>query len=833
MAKKKKKFAVSTLQADTAQVQNALANYHTVVKNLRKSGSRKQAQEALEEINRLPEPAQVALAKALGREQHTDAADLLVGINELGSQKNARKEAKRSLIQLESHRIYPNWRPPVEEHITSLAPTSAPLRRFWKGLISDTMAIGQVQLVLSWEQGAGYRRVLAFIFVLDFKGGGVEGFVAMQDERKDDFEATAAGVARSIGAPFKECSLAQGRSLLKRALAINEESGTKLPVDYRHNLPLIRELVLDVPGLEDEEVDLDFLEEDEDEEEEEEELDLSGLEPTAVVTNFVDYWAKDDYDIAYRLLSSDSPLREGLTEEEWDDRRYAWAEKYDAGELKPDFAEEREAPRSRLWLPRGAGGKGDENVKVVEAGWSIELDESVSSEEAQAVSAGEAAEELPVGGVRAGEEDSGEVPEEETPAIDGLPELPTPSLIFEESGRRWFWASYTLVKDQGEWRIQSITDEVAQVRQLSTLDLRARIDESNKQLNELTSKRSGLAKKLRSEEAMLSFLSTMVTRLMRLCYYLDALIERGAEVDLELLQEVVGVLALLNKQERALAYLEYVARRSEELRIANLGITADTRRLLARQYDEQGYEERAERFREKAEQELRELLAIKDDAETHISFVELLLDSDRLDEAEEHLLLAREMTSDPAEQAHIELHLGQIAEERLLYEEAVGHYQRVTELQPNQASSWVNLAKAYAGLGNQQQAENHFRHAIELNPANVDSYYEMSDMFEKSGQPERAIEILEEGLDANPDSTELTISLATLYIQREDYEQAEIFVERLGQLDPEYPALTLMRDSLAILRSTRLSARGKSIGPKLGLPKLPGQSKKRQSHTPH
>ncbi|HLY30946.1 MAG TPA: hypothetical protein VKQ36_07950, partial [Ktedonobacterales bacterium] len=46
--------------------------------------------------------------------QHTDAADLLIAINELGQQKNARKEAKRSLIQLQSQRIYPNWKPPAE-----------------------------------------------------------------------------------------------------------------------------------------------------------------------------------------------------------------------------------------------------------------------------------------------------------------------------------------------------------------------------------------------------------------------------------------------------------------------------------------------------------------------------------------------------------------------------------------------------------------------------------------------------------------------------------------------------------------------------------------------
>ncbi len=816
---KKKKPALSTSQADTAQAHDILERYHQAASLLRKTTSRKQAEEALGEINGLPEAAQVALAKALAREQHTDAADLLVAINELGSQKNARKEAKRSLIQLEGRRIYPNWKPPLEERSLSTVPTSTPLRRFWKGLISDTMDTGRVQLALAWEQGTGYRRVLAFIFVLDFISGGVEGFVMMHDERKDDFEATAASVAKSIGSPFLDCSLVRGRSLLKKALEINEQSGTKLPPDYRRNLPLIRQLVLEAPGVEDEDIDLDFLDEDE----LDEGPDLTGLEPKEVVTNFVGYWSTDDYDIAYRLLASDSPLREGLTEEEWEDRRITWSEVNDPGELLPDFVDERETPRSKLWLP---GGRSDSSTKVIEAGWSIELDRTPLDEEQEEDAPADEESEEPA----ANNEPRGLIVDAEPPreaAGETLPEIPTASSVYQETGRHWFWATYTLVKDQDEWRIQSIADEVARVRELSTMDLLAKVEESNQQLDKLMRKFPNIGKRPLPDKERVALYTSLMLGLTHLSYYFDALIARDAAVDIQLLQDVAIMLMTLGKRERALYYMEYIAQHSEERRLELLGSMADARRMLAEEFDEKEYEERAERFRERAEQELKEVLSHRDDALTHMTLVELYLDSHRLDEAEEHLLLAKSMTSAPADQAHIEMHLGQIAEERELFEEAVGHYQRVADIQPNLASSWINLAKAYAGLNNLQTAENHFRHAIDLDPANIDSYYDMSDMFEKSGQPERAVEILEEGLDKNPDSVDLTLSLAALYIEREDYEQAEIFVERLAQLDPDYEALPVLRGLLTFLRTAPKPGSGKTSLPKLELPKLLGQPKKR------
>jgi tetratricopeptide (TPR) repeat protein len=806
MTNKKKRPAFSASQAETAQAQDILGHYHQIAATLRKSTSRAQAAESLAEINNLPEAAQVALAKALSREHQTDAADLLVGINELASQKNARKEAKRSLIQLESQRIYPNWKAPVEERSISLfSPSSGTsYRRFWKGLVSDTLSTGVLQLVLCWEQGSGYRRVLAYIFFLDFIEGGVKELVAMQDERKEDFEATAARVAKSMESPFKDCSLAHGRSLLKKALEINDQSGTKLPAEYRRNLSLIKELILDAPGLEDEEIDLDFL--DEEEEEDEGEIDLSGLEPVAVVTNFVGYWASDDFDIAYRLLATGSPLREGLSEEEWDNRRYDWAEENDPGELRPIFAEEREKPKSKLWLPRSISGKGDENQKVVEASWSLELfglsadeeqDESSLDQEQDELTPGEEQAETP-----AGEES------EDTAPVEPLPELTTPSFIYQETGRCWYWASFTLVQDQGEWRIQSITDEVAQARGLSTLEVRAKIEEYNKQLDELTSKESGLAKKIRSEDDLLTILRQMISRMSRLSYYVDVLIERNAVVDLQLMEDIAGLMALLGFQERGLAYLEYIAQHSEEKRIANLANMADARRLLSRSYDEKGYKERAGRFRAEAEQELKELLDIQDDADTHILVVELMLDSRRFDEAEEHLLLAKTMTSDPAQVAHIEVHLGQIAEERQLFEESLYHYQLVAELLPDQASSWSDLAKAHARLDNLQEAERHFRHAIELDPQDVELYSELSDLYEKAGEPEKAVEILEEALEAHPDSTSLLFYMATLYLQRDDYDEAARYVERIAQLDPEFEYLDTMRSVLALLKAN--APRGKS-----------------------
>src|SRR2546425_10534169 len=145
MAKKKTK-PISILQEDNIQAQHLLEQYHQVAHNLRLSTDLKQAESALTEINNMPEGAQIALLKALSKEHHTDAADVLLAINELSPIKSVRKEARRSLIQLEEVRTYPQWSPPI--YRTPAVQITAPSFRFWKGKGTDTRAFDWAGLSL-------------------------------------------------------------------------------------------------------------------------------------------------------------------------------------------------------------------------------------------------------------------------------------------------------------------------------------------------------------------------------------------------------------------------------------------------------------------------------------------------------------------------------------------------------------------------------------------------------------------------------------------------------------------------------------------------------------
>src|SRR5207245_6475938 len=89
-------------------------------------------------------------------------------------------------------------------------------------------------------------------------------------------------------------------------------------------------------------------------------------------------------------------------------------------------------------------------------------------------------------------------------------------------------------------------------------------------------------------------------------------------------------------------------------------------------------DERGDHVQELGEEALRESLSLENSFEAHISLAEILIDEkEHLDEAEDHLLQAKAMVNDPADEAHIELHLGEIAFEQKQYEDALKHYQHV------------------------------------------------------------------------------------------------------------------------------------------------------------
>src|SRR6266702_2545353 len=727
---KKKKVSLPVSQEDNEKAQRIFEQYHQTANDLQTSVDQKQAETALAAINTMPEGAQIALLKALSKEHHTDAADVLAAINELSPIKSVRKEAHRSLIQLQGARIYPQWEPPVQQPL-AVQTTTTPLQ-FWKGVVTDTLEAGEVNLILGFEQGNGEIRILGFL--LEFWHDGVKDFFIRVDSKRsiDNFIAR---MSAETHVTTKDCSLAEGRRLLLDALATNKQYGTVPHRDYRNNLSLVNRLILEAPGIdEEEEVDLTEAEEDE------EGLDLHDLTPQEVVTTFVESWVNGDYDTSYQLLTSDSPVRQGLSEEEWIERREAWSDEANPGDLEPNFVHEREPQKSGLWLPFGMSRSS--NSKEIEAGWSIEMDE--------------------------------------TPLSDTLPELPKATAVYKETQRHWFWTSYTLVQEQGEWRIQRMIDEGTNARSLPVDELQKRIQELDKYLDEFREKHNLADLQQFTEADTQRYAEEIFWRMERAVAYIDALIQKKP-LDRALYEEASGRMIAFNQLERCAIYVEPLARQFEEERGLYLRRLAEVQQRLSQKYLDIGDDERGQRFQELAE---------------------------------EYLLRAKVMTTDSSDEAHIEMHLGEIATEREQYEEALSHYQRVAELEPELPDSWVDLAKTYERLDNLEEAEANYRHAIDLESGDEDLYFVLSKMYAENGQREKAIEAIEDGLSANPDSAVLNVYLASIYLENKDYRQAEIFLDRAEGLDPELELIPLFRQVLKWEESGPLPYIGKLSGPK-------------------
>src|SRR5205823_6163698 len=341
MAKKKKEQKVSISQGDEAQAQAVLERYHKLAGELRSSKDQNQAEEAVSTVSDLPEAAQMALLKALSREYHQDAADVLVAVNALSQLKSVRKEARRSLLRLEEARIYPRWEPPIERlspvdamqmqavnskvtDLMAVIEESENPPRFWKGFVTDSRDIGEVDLLLMWEQGDNNKEVIILGFLLELWHDGIKDFFSRVESKRSAERL----VERTKGnVKVDDCSLAEARRLIKEALAVNERFGTPIYKDFRASLPLVNKLILENPDIVDEdeedEEEEDFAfedEEDEEEEYDEEEIDPD-LKPIEVVTNFIEDWADQEYMDAYNYLASQSRLRQGLTQEEWAERR--------------------------------------------------------------------------------------------------------------------------------------------------------------------------------------------------------------------------------------------------------------------------------------------------------------------------------------------------------------------------------------------------------------------------------------------------------------------------------------------------------------------------------
>jgi tetratricopeptide (TPR) repeat protein len=736
----KKQGNSSVPHLDSTQLEHLLAQRHTIAEELHSSTSKAQAESALAELTSVDEAAQMALLKAMAKLPDSDAADVLLAINELTPNKAIRKEARRALIQLAGAKIYPSWTPEPEPGPT-IAVTNPP--RFWKGFVTETREEGELELVLCWEQGFEYGEARLMAFMLDFWETGVNNFtteVGSKRHIETRLGNTRVRYSKSIGREIRiiDCTLAEGRRLIQEALSVNNWRGTTPYKEYRHHLPTVEQLILRAPDL-----DVDhgktFISPD--------------LEPDEIVGDFIGAWTMGDFGLCFDVLTSDSPLSEGLSRDEWIDLRRKWADEADPSDYEPGFLRERERSQQSIWLPTSALSDRISTQREVEIGWSLELSD--------------------------------------TPLSGTLPEMPMGTAVYKETGRHWFWTSYTLVKEEDGWRIQRMKDDGASAQSLPIAELQQRlntIDERNQEI---------VANHQPNEPDAQQYYEEIIWRSIQALHYDDALLVK-LPLDRTIYDDAYSRARGLRLSERAIVYLEAISQRfPKDHDIGKiLQLLAVSQADLSEQYKQDNMEELAEHFFELAIDNLQKAIAMNNTALAHIILAELFMTNNRKEEALAELQLARTLTDNRDEEAQIEADLASMAMADEHYDEAIEHYKRVAEINPNYNGVLINLGLAYRRQEKYDEAIVYYQRALEAYPNEIPIYAELGTIYMTTQQLDKAAEIVEQGLRHRPNSAHLHALLAAIYSEKGERRRAQSELAEAERIDPDLEVVQAVREMM-------------------------------------
>jgi tetratricopeptide (TPR) repeat protein len=723
---------------DNDQLAYTLERRHEIAEELHKSTSRAQAERALAELTAIDEANQMALLKALARQHDTDAADILLAINELTPNKAIRKEARRSLIHLAGAKVYPSWTPEPEAApaITVINPP-----RFWKGYVTEKREEGEIEVVLCWEQGFEFGEARLMAFLLDFWKEGVKNFTTeVGSKRHIDalINTSNANYSKSSSRKISitDCTLAEGRRLIQEALSVNSWRGTAPSKEYRNHLPTIQQLVMKAP-----EVDLDrgrtFINPE--------------MDADEVVGNFIGAWSLGDYGLCFDLLASDSPLLEGLARDEWINQRRKWADEAPPARFEMSFLRERERSQQSLWLPNSVLSDRISTQKEIEVGWSLELTD--------------------------------------TPLSGTLLEMPMATATYKETGQRWFWTSYLLVQEERVWRIRRMTDEGAKAQGFPIAELQQLLQTHDDRIREIVETHST------TEKGAAQYYDEIIWRTIQSLHYDDALLVK-LPLDRTIYDDAFRRAQGLQLSDRAIVYLQGIIQhfpKAYDIRdiLQYLAIAyAD----LSERYEQLDMHDRSKHFYEEAIESVRKSIAINNTAQEHIILAQLLMMKNQAEEAIAELQLAKSLISNTIEEAQIEADLGNIAMIQQEFDEAIAHFKRVSEINPNYKGIWLNIGLAYRRQENYDQAEVYYQRALEAQPDDLAAYVELGTLYLATNHVEDALETIEKGLRYHPNSAHLHALLAAIYAEKGDRRQAQAALAEAERINPDLEIVQAVRE---------------------------------------
>jgi tetratricopeptide (TPR) repeat protein len=119
-------------------------------------------------------------------------------------------------------------------------------------------------------------------------------------------------------------------------------------------------------------------------------------------------------------------------------------------------------------------------------------------------------------------------------------------------------------------------------------------------------------------------------------------------------------------------------------------------------------------------------------------------------------------------------------------DEAMVHYQKALEINPDFAEAHNNLGNFLFQKGSVDEAIVHYQMALEINPDYAEAHYNLGNALLKMGNVDEAIAHLQKALQINPDYAEAHNNLGYALIQKGSVDEATAHFQKALQINPDY-----------------------------------------------
>ncbi len=137
------------------------------------------------------------------------------------------------------------------------------------------------------------------------------------------------------------------------------------------------------------------------------------------------------------------------------------------------------------------------------------------------------------------------------------------------------------------------------------------------------------------------------------------------------------------------------------------------------------------------------------------------------------------------ERAKIHYNLGNALDRQGDLPEAIGHFERALQLQPDYSKARDNLAVALWQTGKSAEAVGHWEEMVRINPGYATAQYNLGFALQQLGRPEEAIAHYEQALQINPDNANAHYNLGVVLAQQGRTQEARAHLEQALRIRPD------------------------------------------------